>query len=281
MPHPTFGAILDENIELFASAFSRTARNAFYDDEKKTLIHSGEFGAYREAIVRDFLRLVVPGRLAIQSGFLMTPKGGMSTQCDIVIFDSNNTPLIESVERQRFYPVESVCGIGEIKSELSRQGLREALNKLAKNKSLREQIVTPVAIRRESAVAASQYFQAYDQIVSFLICQKFAFQSTTLAQELPQLYDSDVPIRHRHNLVLSIEDGVALYYDACSKTMMYPELRDTPLHCRFVAPAENRLVHLHLFCAYMFLLTSNATVFYPDVADYMPSLQGGFNYDET
>src|ERR1700748_1622761 len=118
MSNKIFQSILDEKIEFFKFAFQQTSKNIFWDEAKKQLIHPGEYGMYREAVCKDLLRLFIPGRLDIGNGFLINDVGDISTQCDIIVYDKNATPLIENTERQRFYPVETVSSIGEIKSDL-------------------------------------------------------------------------------------------------------------------------------------------------------------------
>ena len=116
MPNRIFEEILLEEIETFKNSFSNVSKKMFHDPETNKLIHSGEFGMYREAIAKKFLRFFVPVRLEIDQGFLLNSINEVSTQCDIVIYDKNVTPLIRSNELQRFYPVETVCSVGEIKS---------------------------------------------------------------------------------------------------------------------------------------------------------------------
>lgn len=279
MPSTIFTALLDEKIRGFVSAFDQTAQHVFYDETTKRLRHTGEFGTYRESIVRDFLRFFIPGRLDIHTGFLITATDAVSTQCDIVAYDSKNTPLIENGERQRFFPVESACAVGEIKSALSKADLKNALNKLARIKALREQIPSPAIIRRDRQGPFDPQNYAYDQLPSFLICQRFDFDFTTLPGEVETFYEADVLRRHWHNLVLSLHDGLLLYYDNNHKSMMFPEIagRIIPggltghetLPNRLMLPDKDPLSHIRLFCSYIFLLTSSVTVLYPDVSSYM------------
>jgi hypothetical protein len=108
-------------------------KNIFSNDNGK-LIHPGEFGIYREAICKRFLEFIIPKKLSIDNGFLINTNNEVSTQCDIVIYDSKHTPLVQSNELQRFFPIETVCAIGEVKSTLSKAQLKETLLKLSKVK---------------------------------------------------------------------------------------------------------------------------------------------------
>jgi hypothetical protein len=281
MPSTIFTALLDDKIRGFVSAYDQTSHQAFYDEKEGRLRHTGEFGIYREIIVRDFLRFFTPGRLDLHNGFLITSKDSVSSQCDIVIFDSKSAPLIENGERQRFFPVETACSIGEVKSVLSKSDLRIALNKLARVKALREQVASPTIIRRERNGSFDPLNYAYDQLPTFMICQKFSFDFTKLANDVESMYDSDIEPRHRHNLVLSLHDGLLAYVDSNGKTLMFPEVagrivgnslsQKEVLRSRLVIPRGTDYAHIKLFCSYIFLLSSSTTILYPDITDYMAS----------
>jgi hypothetical protein len=216
MSSTVFGQLLDEQIDIFRNSFSSVSRAAFYDERSGRLIHAGEFGMYREAICRDFLSLLIPGRLALSQGFLINTYDEVSTQCDIIVYDAVSTPLIQSESRQRFFPVETVCAVGEVKSKMSKTDVKEALRKLVNAKKMGEQIPlnNPFIRRDPSASHQSQMYSPetflYDQLITFLICEKFDFNLDGLA--IDELYENDVLRRHRHNLIFSLEDGLLLYY---------------------------------------------------------------------
>lgn len=286
MPSVVFNTLLNEKIAVFRSVFANTSRQIFVDSNGD-LRHPGEFGQFREVVVRDFLRFFIPGRVAISNGFVITAFDEVSTQCDLVAFDANATPLIESGERQRFFPVESVCAIGEVKSVMSRTDLRDALNKLARIKMLREQIPSPTVLRRDVPGNFNPSNYAYDQIPSFLICEKFSFNPANLEEVVSSLYEPDILQRHRHNLVLSLQDGLLAYFNFDGKTMMYPEMSsrfEGGVHSHPMA-LGNRFVmfdhddpasHIRLFCTYLFLVSSSTTVLYPDMASYISNANNAF-----
>lgn len=273
-----FEKLLIEKLDNFKSAFMNTSEEVFFDNEGK-LIHPGEFGRYRESICKDFFKFIIPTRLEIGQGFLINTFGDVSHQCDVVIYDPKSTPLLESSERQFFYPVETVAAVGEIKSILSKSQFKETINKLANVKILREKIKNPVIIKKEHLGSYNTDMDPYDQIFTFIICKKLNFDISNLASEINTMYDSSISYRHRHNLILSIEDGLLAYYDNNGKTMMYPKCGDV-LKNRFIYPQENPYSHLKLFCSYLFLGTSSATILYPEFTDYMGSIVGGMKIDE-
>ena len=147
MPNKIFEEIVYEKIEIFKNSFSNISRNVFKGKNGETIFHPGEFGTYRENICKEFLRLFTPSPFGIGSGFVINDVGHVSNQCEIIIFDRENTPLIESNEKMRFFPVETVVGVGEIKSNLKKEDFIDSLNRLAFIKSMREKISLPTIIK--------------------------------------------------------------------------------------------------------------------------------------
>lgn len=281
MPNKVFDSLLIEKIEQFKTAFSSISKSVFYDEAKKRIFHTGEYGTYREAIVRDFLRFIIPRSLDISTGFLMTSLDDISAQCDVIIFDSNMTPIYEEGDRQRFFPIESVHGIGEVKSTLSKVEFKTAINKLARNKALSERMVgIPTIIRKSPPGPYDPINHTYDIIPSFLICQKLDFDISNIEQEISSYYDDDIEVRHRHNLILSIDDGLLSYFDLNKKTLPYPRHNQLNLKDRFTYSDVNKYIHFKVFATYMFMITSSKTLFYPDPTDYLGALVGGFQRDK-
>jgi hypothetical protein len=282
MPNERFATLLDEHIATFADSFSKISRDVFQDDTAQNgVIHAGEFGGYREGIARRFLRALTPKHLAIGTGFLINSEDATSTQVDVVVYDEGATPLIQSHELQRFFPVETVVAIGEIKSRLSKDGLKKTLLKLAKVKALREHVQSPSFIKRDHSSAWSPKTHHYDNLVSFVICDSFDFPCKTLVDDLDEIY-GDVPQCRRHNFVVSLVDGILFYVDHNKKSLPYPLLHPgVTLNPRFTAPAEGSNVHLRFLAAYYMMVLSSASVLYPEMTNYMRPVGGGINYDLT
>lgn len=278
-----FSALLNQKIELFKYSFNAASRQAFVDASTGKLIHPGEFGAYRENVLRDFLQLCIPARLEIGNGFILTADGGISTQTDIVIFDRSAIPRVESSEHQRFYPVEGVCAVGEVKSCLSKIQFKDALNKLARVKAIGDHLSSKIPIYRDKALKDLEFNRElipYDQLFSFLVCESFDFAPDILPQEVDTFYDSDIKQHHKHNLVLSIKDGLLLYVEKNDKSWFYPVSILGSLKNRFMSPGVNKYLHLHYFCSSLFTATRSATIVFPEMTTYMPELVGGTNFNQ-
>jgi hypothetical protein len=171
--------------------------------------------------------------------------------------------------------------MGEVKSTLSKLKLADALNKLAKVKSIGERINSPTILRKSPPGPFDPINHPYDLIPSILICQKLGFDLANIENEIDGMYEVDVLHRHKHNMILSVEDGLLSYFDQNNKNLSYPRLNNVDLKNRFTYPGKNNYVHLKLFGAYMFMLTASKTLFYPDFSDYIGTLEGGFKRDQV
>ena len=272
MGNEIFDSLFRERAELFRSAFAAVATEVFYDPAQKRLRHTGEYGMYREAIVRDFLKFVVPRALDVSTGFIITTLNDVSTQCDIIVFDPHLTPLYQEGDRQRFFPVESVFCVGEVKSDLSKPDFAEALNKLATIKALGERIAHPVIAGRQAHAPFDPVNQPFDLPASILICQRLSFSLENIKDDLNELYDPNILHRHRHNMILSVEDGLLAYLHKDVR-VPYPRLAGQDLRSSFTTPGDDKSQHLKLFGACMFMLTANKTLLLPEFTDYVTGFQ--------
>ncbi|WP_124604995.1 DUF6602 domain-containing protein [Burkholderia sp. Bp9142] len=268
MANKIFDALFREQVDVFRAAFSATSTEIFYDSSNERLFHAGEYGIYRESIVRDFLKFIIPQSLDLSTGFILSTMDDVSTQCDIIGFDSRLTPLYQEGDRQRFFPLESVYCVGEVKSTLSRTALRQALNKLAATKRLGERISDP-GVARPDQPQFNPTDDARQLFSSFLICQKLDFNTNNLENEIDGLYDSDVSHRHKHNLIISIEDGLLTYIDHNGTTNPYPRFAAKDLKHLFALPEKDPYYHFKVFSSLLFLLTSNKTPWYPEFSRYV------------
>ena len=279
MSNTIFHNLLVGHVESFIYEFSNTARNLFFDHESGRLRHPGEYGSYREHVVKGFLRFMVPRSIDLHDGFIITNKGNTSTQCDIILFDKNITPLYQDGEKQTFFPIESVAGAGEVKSTLSRAGLIEALKKLHSIKRLSEDLDTRTIVRQVGAPRPE-----YKNIFTFIICKNLEFEF----RSLPDIYDSayeGMDSTHKHNMILSIDDGVALYTGVSGggmrpeQSFSYSVWDGQEAKPRFISPDSNRYIHFQLFCSYLFMMAASKVIYYPEFVFYTNPVDGGKNWD--
>ena len=171
-----FDKLVKSKIEKFVFDYKRLSREVFVN-ENGELKHPAEFGIYREKIIKHLIHPFLPSRLAIGTGFIITSKNETSTQCDLIIYDKDNTPVIEN-EEQRFFPIECVVGVIEVKSRLDKSKLKEALIKLSKVKKLRDNYYC-----QEHIEIAIDYVESYGYINDFTYAIDFiTYRATQLSR---------------------------------------------------------------------------------------------------
>jgi hypothetical protein len=273
MPSDVFNALYRERVDIFKAGFCNVSQDVFFDATVGRLRHSGEFGMYRESIVRDFLKFVVPARLRISNGFVITGLNDVSTQCDVIIFNPELSPLFQSAENQRLFPVESVCCVVEVKSTLSKTDFTAAINKLASVKALSERIATPVVRRKHNPIPFNPVNDPSDLVTTVLICRKLNFDLSKIDVEMNSLYHTSVLPRHKHNLILSVDDGLLLYFDKSLNPI--PSIEQRVLDNCFVFPDENPYCHFYVFLTSMHILMNTRTEIMPELGQHAGELEGG------
>jgi hypothetical protein len=286
-----YKTLLYEKIDHFIYSFKQASRELFFDKEKSRLIHAGEFGRLREGVSKNFIRFAVPRRLDIGTGFVMNHVGDVSTQVDLIVYDKIETPLVQDSENQCFYPVETACAVGEIKSVLKKDDFKIAINKLAKIKELRERISeTDTRIIRTNPQRPIQskfdpIINDSDRLFTFMICERFDFDIKKLVNELNSLYESDIEPRNKHNMVLSIDDGLLLYMFPGHTSVGTVKHKPVPVinnpefqvqkNVFLARTEENPNYHLQTFCTYLFSRTQSISILSPDLSHYLGVAEKG------
>jgi hypothetical protein len=98
--------------------------------------HVGERGAEREAGLRTFLEAYLPGRFAISRGEIVDAQQQTSHQCDLVIYDHLECPLLLAGKNYRVFPAEPIFAVVEVKSVLTVKELEDAVEKIRTIKGL-------------------------------------------------------------------------------------------------------------------------------------------------
>ena len=278
MSSKIFDALLEEKIDLFINSFFGTSRTVFFDEVTERLRHSGEFGTYRERISHDFLKFVMPQKYSLGNGFIISSNNDVSTQCDIIMFDKSITPFIQSSENQTFYPVETVVAVGEVKSTMSKSEFVTAINKLSKIKKIKADLESPSYYYRSSEFGPfNPQNILYDGIFSFIICEKLNFNIEDIENELDKMYAEDVEYWNRHNLILSIEDGLLHYtIKQPNEDLAFwaPTYNGATYHRFTKKENTNKYNHFKSFAMCLFNGVSFSTVLFPEIVNYMKNFSG-------
>lgn len=273
-----FNELVKTKIEQFVFDYKQLSKNIFVDKDG-TLTHPGEFGTYRERIVAELIRPYLPIRLDIGTGFIICSNGVKSTQCDIVIYDKGNTPLIDNYG-QRFFPVECVAGVIEVKSKLSKNDFKDALIKLSKIKQLRDYSSSKYYVFKDRSKTTNFDPHRYlrDGIATFIVCESIDYNFENGLNDLfGDTYNATDKIFY-HNLILSIDNGCLAYFREEDKKVAYApffQITDRPFPNVLVAPSEIGYKHEHIlfFINYFFMLISSISIVYFEITLYLGEMR--------
>lgn len=97
-----------------------------------TIHHKGEKGRQREDGLANFLKTFLPQKYGVATGELISCESGCpSPQCDIIIYDNLNIPVIGRDEAVQRVPIEGVYAIIEVKSNITKESLNDTARKIA------------------------------------------------------------------------------------------------------------------------------------------------------
>jgi hypothetical protein len=123
-------------MRLLEALRNQTAKIAADLDNSKLFTHMGDRGAFREAMIKDFLRPFLPDCYGLSSGEIFSMSGTQSAQVDIVVYDAVFSTVLFRNGPQQLFPAESVYGSIEVKSNLTSAELDRACANVASVKGL-------------------------------------------------------------------------------------------------------------------------------------------------
>jgi len=254
-----------QNFENLKASFNYS-KKIFWDQEKNKLIHPAEFGSYREKIIHDWLRLYVPKKYGIASGFVINSENKISTQCDLIIYDIYNTPQIQTDENQKFFPIETVLAIGEIKSDIqSFADLKGYVKKLSEVKKMRSEIKNPKPYYKHIPGDFDLDKNPQDNVFTFLISNKFNFDP------VGKDFNTFIDKKHRPNLILSLNDGLINYQSTGgSPNLWFPFFNESELMPTFIKNNNKNLPnHVMLFLTSLMMGLKFTTLLEIDMTFYL------------
>lgn len=100
------------------------------------VLHKGKKGETREDLLKDFLLAYLPKKYSLSTGEITDTNKLVSHQCDIVIYDQSDCPLIFSNKNYSVFPCEPVYATIEVKSCLDNKELLDCVKKTKAIKNL-------------------------------------------------------------------------------------------------------------------------------------------------
>lgn len=100
--------------------------------------HQGLKGSGNELKLVNMLKKFIPKKYGIGTGVIIDREGNQSRQCDIIIYDNQNYPDVLSISSSKFYPIEIVYAVIEVKTRLNLSSARESIQNIESVKSLKQ-----------------------------------------------------------------------------------------------------------------------------------------------
>jgi hypothetical protein len=127
--------------------------------------HRGKLGENREALVARFLRDYLPRRFGVASGFAAFAQR-LSTQQDVVVFDSHSNPVLFPDSAAPLFPPSALVAAIEVKSRLTKPELRATV---AKTRAFKQELRAafahhPAPPRLEALVCLFAFESALDPL---------------------------------------------------------------------------------------------------------------------
>lgn len=181
-------------------------------------------GLAREKEVRNKLELIFPQSIGIGTGCVIDSFGHTSKQTDIVIFEKDICPVfsINDTPESTFYPCEGVIAIGEIKSLLNTNGLKDSFEKIKSVKLSKRFSFNNACFRKYcsrqilqgvESESYSQTLNGRDQIYGFILCETIGLKLNSFLVKCAELISNEesslLP-----NIIVSLRDGLFVYLDS-------------------------------------------------------------------
>lgn len=106
-------------------------------DDASELKHPGLIGSMRESLLASLLEAVLPEGHYIGSGKACDPRGKLSKQLDIIIFDKRGLPPYLYNKKEGVFPIHGISYIFEVKSTSTKINIIDTLEKAKSVRSLK------------------------------------------------------------------------------------------------------------------------------------------------
>jgi hypothetical protein len=198
--------------------FAKIEENMVNDFFRSTsIVHPGDKGTSREDLLRNFLSNYdyLPKKYGVSKGssHVISSSGHRSLQIDLLIYDIMNCPKLLTFNDIQFFPIESVYGIVEVKSNLnSKETLFDSLDKISSFKQIPYKKVSVKYFggmqMQTSATHGFGIVFAYDATLKWKTLFEYIkeYQKTKEKSEWPNL----ICILNQ-GLILQLNDNIGIY----------------------------------------------------------------------
>ena len=189
--------------------FQQISRKIFIDFEASRQVwHRGSRGTIRENNLKAFLSEErLPARYGIGSGEIVGHVRDVSNQSDIIIYDKLNGVTLIYDETTKVFPIDSVYGIIEVKSTLSKSELIDCLDKI---KNFKQMAPTGVVTHQIGPLSATH---ARSQPFGMVFAYSLYNNSLSSLLENLREWESANPASVWPNYICILGSGVIYHYE--------------------------------------------------------------------
>lgn len=123
---------------------------------RQSSTHGPTAGASTEA---DWINLLssLPKRYHVDSGHVISSDGTISSQIDVILTDGQYSPLIFSHNNTKYFPVESVYAVFEVKQEINSNHLKQTRRSISTIRKMRRKYSTVKTINDDQVQGRGNY----------------------------------------------------------------------------------------------------------------------------
>lgn len=212
--------------------------------------HNGEKGTARENILEEYLKSYIPEKYCFSKGTIVDCKDVQSRQVDIIIHDKFLTPYLVDMKDTKIVPIESVYGVVEVKSTLTKEELRKSVKNIESVRKLEKKTISGFSFPTAGMVFA------YDSDASL----------ETVYKNLNEL-SADVEASRRISCVCVLNKGIILPVEKKGMTNVSLLPDENTVYGIF----NNANDALLLFYLILTQILNSIMVFPPDMVAYAQS----------
>ena len=212
--------------------------------------HNGEKGIARENTLENALKKYIPDKYIFSKGMIIDSKDEQSRQVDIIIHDKMHSPILLNLESTRIIPIESVYGVIEVKSRLTKNELTKAIKNVESVRKLSKKTMTGMCF------PTFGYLFAYDSDSSL----------ETVYKNFVEL-SKDIDVDYQISCICVLNKGLIIPLDKNNllTIKLFPEA-DTVF--AIFDDSENALLIFYLI---LFQTLNSIMVFPPNMLEYAQS----------
>ncbi|MGB3532771.1 MAG: DUF6602 domain-containing protein [Microcoleaceae cyanobacterium] len=213
--------------------------------------HRGNQGTFREGRLKKFLENGrLPNKFGIGSGEIVGYASNTSKQSDLIIYDQLNGIALIYDEQVQVYPIESVYGVIEVKSCLSKTELIKSLDNIKSVKLLSPN--EPIKKFYSDRLVSYPRPKPFGIIFAYSLANNSLNSLTENLREWESKHDKSL----YPNIVVVLEEGIIYHYNK-NQRIFYNE---SILNATSVFSLEHKTDTLYHFYSILIDLCSNMSL---------------------